>query len=92
MYVYGIPITDEQIEACLAKMRAAPMFATSTIEAEAVRAGIPERIGASWQSIYPANRLADRLVQRERKAGNIERCSNGMRHGSWWRWRSSDQP
>ena len=64
MKVQGRDITPEQIEACLQRMRAAP-FEAFQISHVAYESGVkPGDVAA---------RLADRLIQRERKAGTIVR-------------------
>ncbi len=73
-YVYGHAISVEIQEALVAKMKAEP-FKASSIEAEAVRMGVPN-LTAKREPV--AMRAADRVIQRERKAGNIE-----LRRPSW---------
>lgn len=72
MHVYGHTITDGQQNACIAAMRG--KFKAADIKAAAIAAGVPEfcNIGR----FLPANladRVADRLLQRQRKAGLIKR-------------------
>lgn len=73
-YVYGHTISDEVQSILIQKMKEGP-FQASDIEAEAIRLGVPI-MAESHQPI--AMRAADRLIQRERKAGNIE-----FRRPSW---------
>jgi hypothetical protein len=67
--VYGEQIRDEQISAALAAM--VGEFRCSDIENALVRAGVREP-GAV------AMRAADRLLQRERKAGRIRAVNNRL--------------
>lgn len=63
--VQGIEITDDVITACLLKMQSEKSgFKALKIETEAERHGIPSNDGLSM-------RVADRLIQRERKKGNL---------------------
>lgn len=70
MIIHGNTITEEQERAALARMSSAFVF--SDIEKAFIEAGVPElqRVGVSNKHI--AGRAADRLIQRERKAGNIQ--------------------
>lgn len=63
MIVCGYEVKPEQIEACLARMRKCP-FEAWQIASVAHDAGVTIKEGA-------CDRLADRLIQRERKAGTI---------------------
>lgn len=67
-YVYGHTISTEIQAALVAKMKAGP-FRASNIEAEAIRLGVPY-MAEHREPV--AMRAADRVIQRERKAGNIE--------------------
>lgn len=67
-YVYGHTISVDIQEALLAKMKTGP-FKASNIEAEAIRLGVPN---LSERREPVAMRAADRVIQRERKAGNLE--------------------
>ena len=68
MYVYGHTVSEDVQVAILAKMKSGP-FKASALEAEAVRLGLPSLTEASEPV---AMRAADRIIQRERKAGNLE--------------------
>ena len=80
MTVYGHEVTEEQEQAMLSVMQNDKWHMVD-VEVAARRAGVPNSIKGSWYSIllsgdthvkrYPANRAADRMLQRERKAGNI---------------------
>jgi hypothetical protein len=67
MKVYGVEITEEQIAAGIAAM--AGDFTILKVQIALQRAGVP-RDGAV------ASRAADRLLQRERKAGRIVAVNN----------------
>jgi len=72
MYVHGFEITDEQQNACEQAMK--KRFRASDIELVAIQAGVPkykDRNGI-------AHRVADRIIQRKRKAGEI------IRDGKHW--------
>ena len=69
MKVLGHEITDEQIAAGLAVMSG--HFRLITVVGSLVRAGVPA-------DGYVANRAANRLLQRERKAGRIEVAGPGV--------------
>ena len=66
MKSYGIEITEEQVAAGLAVM--ARPFKAMELEGALRRAGVPEEANPS--------RVADKLLQRERKAGRIRFTSN----------------
>jgi len=68
MYVHGHTVTEEIQSALLLKMKSSP-FRAYTLEAEAVRLGLPS-LTANKEPV--AMRVADRIIQRERKAGNLE--------------------
>lgn len=68
MYVHGLPITEQIQGALIARMQAGP-FKAMDLEEEAVRLGLPR---CSEERAPVAMRTADRMIQRERKAGNIE--------------------
>lgn len=72
MKVQGIEITQAQIDACLARMKATEYFRAYAIANAALSAGV------SNGTIN--DRLADRLIQRERKAGRIMLAN---RSGLW---------
>lgn len=67
-YVYGHTISEEVQSRLIEKMKQGP-FQSLHIEAEANRLGIPF-VNQSREPI--AMRTADRIIQRQRKAGNIE--------------------
>ena len=65
MKVDGLVITQAQIDACLARMKAHAYFRKSDIIEAAVRAGVPrDRYGTHGA-------VATRLLMQERKAGRI---------------------
>lgn len=68
LYVYGHTVTEEIQVALLSKMKSGP-FKASELEAEGVRLGLPT-LSAHREPV--AMRVADRIIQRERKAGRIE--------------------
>lgn len=68
IYVYGHTVTNEHQAALIARMKAGTSRAAD-LEAEAIRLGLPER-SANRDPV--AMRVADRIIQRESKAGNIE--------------------
>lgn len=63
MKAYDIEIPEEAIEACRLRMRQG-RFTTSEIESILISKGVPRQSG-NW--IFPANRAADRIVQKARK-------------------------
>lgn len=67
-YVYGHTIGADIQSALVAKMKTGP-FRASSIEAEAIRLGVPN---LTERKEPVAMRAADRVIQRERKAGNLE--------------------
>lgn len=69
MKVYGYDVTQEQIKAGLAAM--AGQFRMTEVVGAMMRAGVPDR-GAI------AGRAADRLLQKERKAGRIRAVNNKL--------------
>lgn len=73
MKVNGKEIEQSIVDACLARMKKEPFKA---IEIE----GICSRMGI--ETLYgTAMRVADRIIQRERKAGNIE-----LSNRPFWAW------
>ena len=68
MKVLGVTVTPAIESACRAKMRKG-WFTASMIEDRAHKAGAP---------LIVCDSIADRLIQRERKAGHI------VRHGKGW--------
>ena len=71
--VYGYDVSTDVQALLIQKMKSAP-FLASDIENEAIRLGVP----SSNRRECIAMRLADRLIQRERKSGNIE-----LRRPAW---------
>ena len=71
MIVQGHTVTPEQEAAALAAMRAP--FMAACVARVVAAAGVPS-------ADYTANRVADRLIQRERKAGRIRLAPKP------WRW------
>lgn len=77
MNVLGHSITAAQQDDCLGAMKG--QFRKADVEAAALAAGVPEF--ANVGRVRPerlANRVADRLLQQQRKAGNI------VRAGQFW--------
>lgn len=72
MKVLGVTVSQEIQDECLARMKK-QWFCAQHIQA--IAQPFP-RINSSI-----AMRIADRLIQRERKAGNI------VRHGMGWIWK-----
>lgn len=73
MIVEGINITPEQVDACYKRMQQPGTWYTVSVAHAAERAGVNGRDAA--------HRLADRLVQRERKSGRIRQVARGI-----WEW------
>ena len=73
--VYGLEITQQQIDAFVARMKLRH-FTASTLALAAYEAGAKRFNGYNEVS----SRAADRLIQRERKAGNLVRLDRG------WIW------
>lgn len=61
MKVYGVEITPAQINTAVSRMKDGP-FVAAWIEDELKLYGVPDHV---------AYRAADRIIQRERKAGHI---------------------
>ncbi|MBB4861579.1 putative flavoprotein YhiN [Pseudomonas nitritireducens] len=83
MVIHGITITPEQIAAGLERMKQGE-FTTRDIEKTLINLGVPEKVEVEGK-ILPkecANRVADRLLQRERKAGNL------VFKNKVWRWKA----
>lgn len=79
MNVMGYEVPQEVEQRALAWMQNTPSWRAANLEEELVRMGVPESL-PGWK--VPAHRAADRLIQRERKAGNI-----AQRHGrGLWSW------
>lgn len=72
MKVYGHTITPGVINACEQRMRERE-FKASDIENKAIECGIPKYEDRQWV----AHRVADRLIQKHRKLGNISLCAGG---------------
>ena len=66
MQIHDTNIEESALHACINRMKAAP-FRSSDIMKVAIENGVPEQVGREWI----AGRVADRLIQRQRKAGNI---------------------
>jgi hypothetical protein len=75
MTVQGYEVPDGALAKLEAWMHGARGFTAASLEAEAIRAGVPD--GAV------SMRLADRLIQKHSKAGNIEKRSQ---QGARVRW------
>lgn len=68
--MHGVKITDEQQNSCILAMK--KRFKASDIELVAIQAGVPryyDRNGIAY-------RVADRIIQQQRKAGAIKRDGN----------------
>lgn len=83
MNVYGFEITAEQLAAGLAAMKG--NFKAAQVTDRLMEVGVPEKVIPKGKSErffshqeYFANRVADRLIQKERKAGTI------VRQGAFW--------
>ena len=62
MQIHEYKIEEAVLYACINRMKAAP-FKAADIAKVAKENGVPEQ---------PADRVADRLIQRQRKSGNIK--------------------
>lgn len=67
MNVHGFEITEEQQNACILAMN--KRFNASDIELVAIQAGVPRFHDGNGI----AYRVADRIIQRQRKAGKIKK-------------------
>jgi hypothetical protein len=70
MKTYGVEITPTQITVGLSAMRG--RFAMADVVAALVSAGVPVMRNAAFTPEYVAARTADKLLQRERRAGRIK--------------------
>lgn len=78
MNVHGIEISDLQITACLAAMKGS--FVAGDITKVAIAHGVPEMVippGRFFRELV-ANRVADRLLQQQKRLGRIE-----FKGGKW---------
>ena len=66
MKIKNYDVPQRAVEACESRMRSG-QFKAADITKTAMIEGVPEIIG--WE--YVANRVADRLIQKHRKAGSI---------------------
>jgi hypothetical protein len=84
MNVHGFEVSDYAIRQLVARMQSAP-FQCMELSAFAEVLGIPRDIKNSraFGDTACAARVADRLIQRHRKRGDI------VRDGRGWRWRSA---
>lgn len=80
MYVYGYAITAAIQATLLARMQQGP-FVAGDIEAEACRLGVPQ-YSPTREPV--AMRAADRIIQREKRAGNL------VFERPLWRWIGPD--
>lgn len=69
MKVHGVEVTSAMIDAAIARMKASPYFTAYQIESVLEKAKHPHPM-----------RAADRIIQRERRAGNIYRVRLKWRH------------
>jgi hypothetical protein len=81
MIVEGYEVPRSIEDAAVAEIRRRSGFSASEIIAFLHRAGVPPRpVLAAHGEWGPAHRIADRILQRERRAGRIE-----FRRGLWHR-------
>lgn len=84
MIVFGVTITDAQVQAC-EQVMTRPSFDINEVIRAAREAGVPEhakvrdRILGYMRTEALADRVADRLIQRARKSGRI------VRQGRSWK-------
>lgn len=81
----GVEATEEQMAAGVARMRLKvngeyALFAARDITEALVRSGVPAVVGRFRSDCWVAMRIADRLIQQERRAGNI------VLERPLWRW------
>jgi hypothetical protein len=76
MKIHHIEIHQDELNACIARMKSSP-FRAKDIQQAAERAGVPS---ATEDWIISA-RVADRLIQKFRKSGNIKISKYPM-----WTW------
>ncbi|QPQ55553.1 hypothetical protein IC614_02830 [Allosphingosinicella flava] len=79
MKAEGYTFTEEQVNSGLAAMTG--QFRASDIENALEQAGVPRshHLDGRWGGLgVPCMRGADRLLQRERKAGRITHLGNGI--------------
>jgi hypothetical protein len=76
MIVNGKEVDQSVIDLCLARMKSGMHFRAFEIEAIAANAGVPSRDGS-------AMRCADRIIQQQRKAGNVAIRTGAQR---CWHW------
>jgi hypothetical protein len=70
MNVHGYEVPQTVIDAVAVAM--VGEFTASHLEDAAIAAGAPKTVGSGFATEYCASRIVDRLIQRERKAGNIK--------------------
>jgi hypothetical protein len=75
--IHDVVITDDQIGACVARMRAG-RFRAADITRAAISAGVPDFVGSQ----FIAHRVAYRLIQKYRKRGDIRLIDNCV----VWTW------
>jgi hypothetical protein len=76
MTVHGYKVSSDQIYHIEKRMRG-PSFCAAELEVVAIECGIPNWIGRDNVS----GRVADRLIQKHRKNGNISQIRHAV-----WRW------
>lgn len=76
MIVQGYQVPDSVIEAAMVRMKCGLHFRAFEIEGVVQRAGVPAADGLSM-------RVADRIIQRERKAGTIAIIKTPQRCWEW---------
>jgi hypothetical protein len=74
MKVHGFEVTPEIERACLEAM--VGRFRAFDVVSAAIKVGAPIKVPTGRWMGYVAERVADRLIQRERKAGRIRRVGN----------------
>lgn len=81
MKVQGVEITEEQLQAGMAVM-VGPRFTSHDVRVALSRVGVAE---GTRPADYLLERVADRLMQRERKRGRIRAVTNKL-------WESTSDP
>jgi hypothetical protein len=71
MKVHLIEIAQSVIDANLARMKTGVPFTAQDLTNLSVSLGVPAAVRTRSSLEYVANRVSDRLIQRERKAGRI---------------------
>ena len=77
MKIHDTVITQDQLDTCIARMKSEP-FRAGDIAKVAIQSGVPEFVGRE----FIAHRVADRLIQKFRKARNI-RVNYNSKYPMW---------